>query len=167
MSKNLIFRYAQPEDVDKITELEQACFPAAEAATHQSIADRVQAYPRHFFLLCDGDRVISFVNGLVTDIPDLTDEMYERADMNKEDGAWQMIFGVDTHPDYRKQGLAARVLEKFIDAAQKEGRKGVVLTCKDRLVHYYAKFGFVDEGISESTHGDVMWHQMRLTFNRP
>jgi len=166
MSKNLTFRYAQPEDVDKIADLERACFPAAEAATHQSIEDRVKAYPRHFFLLCDGDRVISFVNGLVTDIPDLTDEMYERADMNQEDGAWQMIFGVDTHPDYRKQGLAARVLEKFIDAAQKEGRKGIVLTCKDKLVHYYAKFGFVDEGISESTHGDVVWHQMRLTFNR-
>lgn len=88
MNKNLTFRYATPEDVDKIADLEAACFPAAEAATHQSIADRVKAYPTHFFLLCDGDRVISFVNGLVTDEPDLTDEMYERADMNQEDGAW-------------------------------------------------------------------------------
>ena len=77
-----------------------------------------------------------------------------------------MIFGVDTDPHRRKQGLASEVLEKFIDAAQAEGRQGVVLTCKDRLVHYYAKFGFVDEGISDSTHGDVVWHQMRLTFNR-
>ena len=86
--------------------------------------------------------------------------------MHQEDGAWQMIFGVDTDPQRRKQGLAGEVLEKFIDAAQAEGRQGVVLTCKDRLVHYYAKFGFVDEGISDSTHGDVVWHQMRLTFNR-
>ena len=166
MKQKYTFRFARQEDVDKIADLEAACFPAAEAATHKSIAERVKAYPSHFFLLCDGERVISFVNGLVTDQPDLTDEMYEHADMNKEDGAWQMIFGVDTHPDYRKQGLAARVLEKFIYAAQQEGRNGVVLTCKDRLVHYYAKFGFVDEGISESTHGDVVWHQMRLTFNR-
>ena len=106
------------------------------------------------------------MNGLVTDHPDLTDEMYEKADMHQEDGAWQMIFGVDTDPHRRKQGLAGKVLEKFIDAAQAEGRQGVVLTCKDRLVHYYAKFGFVDEGISDSTHGDVVWYQMRLTFNR-
>ena len=36
---------------------------------------------------------------------------------------------------------------------------------KERLIHYYAKFGFVDEGVSEkSTHGNVVWHQMRLTF---
>ena len=32
------------------------------------------------------------------------------------------------------------------------------------LVGFYAQFGYEDEGISESTHGDVVWHQMRLTF---
>ena len=36
--------------------------------------------------------------------------------------------------------------------------------CKDRLVHYYAGFGFVSEGVSGSTHGGVVWYQMRLTF---
>ena len=51
-----------------------------------------------------------------------------------------------------------------LNQAKKEGKKGIVLTCKDRLVHYYAKFGFVNEGVSESTHGDVVWYQMRLTF---
>ena len=45
-----------------------------------------------------------------------------------------------------------------------QGRRGLVLTCKDRLVHYYAKFGFVSEGVSSSTHGGVVWYQMRLTF---
>ena len=44
------------------------------------------------------------------------------------------------------------------------GRKGIVLTCKERLIGFYAQFGFVDEGVSVSTHGDVVWHQMRLTF---
>lgn len=41
-----------------------------------------------------------------------------------------------------------------------------MLTCKERLVPYYAKFVFVDEGVSEkSTHGNVVWHQMRLSFD--
>ena len=32
-------------------------------------------------------------------------------------------------------------------------------------IRYYAKFGFVDEGVSDkSSHGNVVWHQMRLTF---
>ena len=90
--------------------------------------------------------------------------MYETATMHDENGAWQMIFGLDTDPDYQHQGLAAKVLTAFIEQAREEGRKGLVLTCKNRLIHYYARFGFVDEGVSGSTHGNVVWHQMRLTF---
>lgn len=40
----------------------------------------------------------------------------------------------------------------------------MVLTCKDALIPYYAKFGFVNEGVSASVHGNVTWNQMRLTF---
>ena len=56
------------------------------------------------------------------------------------------------------------LLKRAIDDAGKQGRRGLVLTCKERLVPYYAKFGFVNEGVSSSTHGGVTWHQMRLTF---
>lgn len=53
----------------------------------------------------------------------------------------------------------------MIADAKEQGRKGLVLTCKDRPVHYYAKFEFVDEGVTDkSAHGNVSWHQMRLTF---
>lgn len=41
----------------------------------------------------------------------------------------------------------------------------IVLTCKERLIPYYEKFGFKDEGVTDkSIHGNVEWHQMRLTF---
>ena len=75
-----------------------------------------------------------------------------------------MIFGVNTLPEYRRHGYAGQLLRRAVADARQQGRKGLVLTCKDRLVHYYAKFGFVSEGISGSTHGDVTWYQMRLTF---
>jgi predicted GNAT family acetyltransferase len=84
--------------------------------------------------------------------------------MHDEQGEWQMIFGVNTIPSYRCRGLAEMVLRRVIDDARAQGRKGLVLTCKDRLVHYYAKLGFVSEGISGSEHGGVVWYQMRLTF---
>ena len=48
--------------------------------------------------------------------------------------------------------------------AEKEGRRGLVLTCKKELIHYYGKFGFLNEGISVSVHGNVVWYQMRFTF---
>lgn len=44
------------------------------------------------------------------------------------------------------------------------GCAGLVLTCKEHLLHYYAKFGFVSEDVSHSTHGGAVWYQMRLTF---
>lgn len=90
--------------------------------------------------------------------------MYAKADLHNEDGAWQMIFGVNTIPAYRKHGYAGELLKCAIEDARKHGRKGLVLTCKDHLVHYYAKFGFENEGISESEHGGVRWNQMRLKF---
>ncbi len=160
----MILRTATARDLDALTAVEAACFPAAEAATREELAERLRAYGDHFWLLFDGETLVSFVDGMVTDLPDLTDEMYADTSFHDENGAWQMIFGVNTLPAYRKQGFAGRLLERAIADAKAQGRKGLVLTCKDRLVHYYAKFGFVNEGVSESVHGGVTWYQMRLTF---
>ena len=99
---------------------------------------------------------------MVTDARDLSDEMYERASLHDENGAWQMIFGVNTIPACRRHGYAGELICRAIQDAKKQGRKGLVLTCKDRLVPYYAKFGFVNEGVSDSAHGNVVWNQMRL-----
>ena len=157
-------RTATSADLAAVGQIEAECFPAAEAATELSLARRLALYPNHFWVLMDGKQLVGFVNGMATDEPDLRDEMYDDAALHNENGAWQMIFGVDTIPAYRRRGCAAMLLEYVIAEARRQGRKGLVLTCKDRLVHYYAKFGFVSEGISGSTHGDVTWYQMRLTF---
>lgn len=157
-------RTATAADLAEIAQIEAICFPAAEAATPASFAQRLQHYPNHFWVLLDGAVMVGFVNGMVTDERDLQDEMYDNASMHKENGAWQMIFGVDTVPAYRRRGCAAQLLNHVIRQAREQGRKGLVLTCKKPLLHYYGKFGFVNEGISQSTHGDVRWYQMRLTF---
>lgn len=157
-------RTATINDLEAIAAVEAECFPAAEAATKEEFAERLKYYGDHFWLMFYGDRLIAFVDGFVTDQPDLTDEMYENASMHNEKGAWQMIFGVNTIPSYRQHGYAGELIRKAILDAKSRGRKGLVLTCKDKLIHYYVSFGFVDEGISESVHGNVVWHQMRLTF---
>lgn len=158
-------RTAQMDDVDAVAAVEKECFPPAEAATREEFAERILHYGNHFWLMYDGDKLAAFVDGFVTDAPDLADEMYERADMHNEAGAWQMIFGVNTMPEYRRRGLAGELIRCAIDNALEAGRKGLVLTCKDELVHYDAGFGFKDEGITDkSTHGNVAWHQMRLEF---
>ena len=67
-------------------------------------------------------------------------------------------------PEYRKKGYAEKLINELISDAKTQGKKGVVLTCKDVLVSYYEKFGFENEGVSESTHGGVVWYAMRLKF---
>ena len=161
----MIIRHAAEEDIPALAAVEAECFPPAEAATEKEFMERVHCYGDHFWLLYEAGKLIAFVDGFVTDEPDLTDEMYENAAMHNENGAWQMIFGVNTLPDYRRHGYAGTLLRRAIDDARLQGRKGLVLTCKERLIPYYAAFGFKDEGVSaKSTHGNVVWHQMRLAF---
>ena len=152
-------------DLEAVAAVEVECFPAAEAATKESFAARLASYPSHFLLAFEQGKLVGFIDGLVTNEENLTDAMYDQADLHNETGAWQMIFGLNTIPEKRRQGIAASLIHAFQEMAQEEGRCGIVLTCKERLVHYYAKFGFVDEGISSSTHGGVVWHQMRWKVN--
>ena len=157
-------RTATIYDLDAVTALEAVCFPPAEAASKESFRTRLETFGDHFWLMYDGDNLVSMVNGMVTDLPDLVDEMFHDAGMHDPKGKWQMIFGVDTHPEYQRKGCAEQVLKRAIADSREQGRAGLVLTCKDKLVHYYAKFGFEMEGLSSSEHGGAVWYQMRLTF---
>lgn len=171
----MLIRHATMEDLDAIEAVEAACFPPAEAASNESLTARVATYPDHFWLLISTDAddvsfpsaveegtLVGFVNGMTTNEPDLADVMYDDASMHDGHGDWQMIFGVDVAPVYQHRGCASHLLRRVILDATIAGRKGIVLTCKERLIGFYARLGFVDEGVSASTHGHVVWHQMRL-----
>ena len=164
LKENIYIRRGQTGDLDALAALEAACFPPAEAATAEQLKERLDHYAGHFWLLFRGEQLIAFIDGFVTDEPDLRDEMYENAGAHQEDGAWQMIFGLNTHPDDRRHGYAGLLIKRMIEDAREQGRKGLVLTCKEALIPYYRKFGFADEGVSASVHGGVTWYQMRLRF---
>ncbi len=158
-------RHATKHDISAISEVEAKCFPPSEAASEKAFTQRVENYGNHFWLMYENDKLIAFVDGFVTDESDLTDEMFADATMHNENGAWQMIFGVNTLPEYRNNGYASELLRRAVDEAKEQGRKGVVLTCKDKLLPFYARLGFVDEGVTDkSTHGNAVWHQMRIIF---
>ena len=135
-------RYATLADLDAVAAVEAECFPAAEAATKAEFAERIQAYGSHFWLLFESGTLIAFVDGFVTNEPDLTDEMYAQASLHDPHGAWQMIFGVNTLPAYRGHGYASSLLRRAIADARAQGRRGLVLTCKPELLAFYAALGF-------------------------
>ena len=84
--------------------------------------------------------------------------------MHMEDGQWQMIFGVATLPAYQKMGCASKLMEHVVEDVKAQGRKGIVLTCKESLIPFYEKFGYINEGKSMSKHGGAVWYDMRLVF---
>lgn len=166
----LKIRHAKTDDVDKISDIEQKCFPPAEAAGRAAIERRVKAFPSHFWLLFDcaedgkEQGLVSFINGMTTNERNLTDEMYENESLHDENGKWQMIFGVDTNPAFQHRGYASRLMEQVVSDCKKSGRRGIVLTCKEKLRGFYERFGFACEGVSSSVHGGAVWLQMRLEF---
>ena len=71
----MLIRTATIEDLDAVTAVEAECFPPAEAATRSDFKQRLAHYSNHFWLMFDEDKLIAFVDGMVTDMADLTDEM--------------------------------------------------------------------------------------------
>jgi len=160
----MVIRNADMRNLDAIAKLEALCFPPSEAAAREEFEARLLVYPSHFWLLEDAGELIGLINGMVTDEPTIRDEMFEHAALHQERGAWQAIFGVNTSPARRRQGCAAGMMKRVIADARDQGRKGCILTCKDALVHYYEKFGYRNEGVSQSVHGGAVWYDMRLEF---
>ena len=159
-----MIREVRMDDLDRLAIIEAASYPSAEAAGRESIRKRMESFPECFWILEEDGIIKSFINGMATDEADLTDIMYDDAKLHKKDGERQMIFSVVTDEEYRGCGLASEVMNKVIEDSRKRGRKGIVLTCKDRLRKFYESFGYADEGISQSNHGDTLWYKMRLTF---
>lgn len=162
--EEITIRYVKPEDAERVTMVEGTCFPPAEAASRERIEARIQAFPKNFWVAEADGCVVGFINGMACERRTIVDEMFENAGMHDDAGAWQSVMSIAVLPEYQRHGIAARLMNTLIDDAKAAGRKGCTLTCKDRLIHYYAKFGYKDEGVSASEHGGAVWYDMVLEF---
>lgn len=153
-------RLATKEDLNEIIKIESICFPEAEAAKESDFQKRFDAFKENFIIAEDNGKIIGFINGCTTDLPELPDELQ----LHKKHGDYQTIFGLDVLPDYRRNGVAAQLMNYFIELSKERGKKGMVLTCKIHLIHYYEKFGFKHQGVSASEHGGAVWNDMVLIF---
>lgn len=161
---NITIRRASIEDLDEVTKVEASCFPEAEAATRASLQQRINTFSESFFVAEIDREIIGFINGCIINETVIYDELYEDSTLHIPDGDYQTVFGLDVIPDYRNHGIAAQLMNYMIEVSKASGRKGIILTCKDRLINYYAKFGYVNKGVSESIHGGAEWYDMILEF---
>lgn len=157
-------RQAAIDDLDAVTKVEAVCFPPAEAAGREAFKKRLKAFPESFFIAEIDDEIIGFINGCITNSTTIYDELYEDASLHNSDGNYQTIFGLDVIPKYRNQGIAVQLMNHMIEVAREAGRKGLILTCKSNLIHYYEKFGYANKGLSESVHGKAEWYDMMLEY---
>ena len=160
----LIIRRAGLGDLNAVAQVEAACFPPAEAASRDSLAKRLTAYGDSFLVAEQDGEIIGFINGSVVDNETITDAMFDDISLHQPDGRYQAIFGLDVLPAYRRQGVAANLMECLIDMARQAGRTVLILTCKEHLLHYYEKFGYINLGVSQSVHGGAVWYDMILRF---
>jgi ribosomal protein S18 acetylase RimI-like enzyme len=156
----MIIRKVDINDLDAVTRLENICFPEAEAATKESFEYRIAAFPESFYVALENDEMIGIVNGCVTDSLVISDDLFEPGGGHNPNGRNQAIFGLLVDPRYQKRGIAANLMNYFMDAARQAGRDKMILTCKEHLIKYYEKFGYVNYGISKSTHGGAVWYDM-------
>ena len=79
--------------------------------------------------------------------------------------AWH-IMNVAVDPDYRRRGIATRLLERVFEATRDDQRRGYTLEVRvsnDRAISLYEKLGFERQGIRRGYYTDnredalIMW----------
>lgn len=123
----MIIRTATIDDLPQIAAVESECFPPAEAATKEEFADRLIHYANHFWLMFDeqnDNKLVAFVDGFVTNEPDLTDEMYEKASMHDEKRCLADDFRGEYNPVLSKTRAGRRTAGAGDRRCQKTGKEG-------------------------------------------
>lgn len=160
-----IIRQAVADDITKIAEVEEKCFPPSEAATIKSFFERFMAFPECFLVAEADGKVVGHINGCVTDAPKLSDALYHNTALHMPEAPWQTVFGIAVLPEYQRQGIARALMGKFKEETKNRGKKGIVLTCKDEKIGFYESLGFTYDGVSASSHGGARWNDMILKFS--
>lgn len=157
------FRYIEQEEAEQAAYIESVCFPPNEACKKEHMKERIAKASEQFLVAVDGEsgKIAGFFNGLATMETKFRDEFFTDAELHDPKGDHIMLLGLDVLPEYRMQGLARELVERYAAAERARGRKAMLLTCLQNKVKMYEKMGFVDLGIADSVWGGEEWHEMR------
>jgi ribosomal protein S18 acetylase RimI-like enzyme len=158
----LNIRNVEESDLDACFEVETACWPPEEAALKETIGRRIRVFPQGFFVAETDGRVVGMLNSCSTNREELGDESLKQLVGHDVNGRNMVVFALGVLPEYRKHGIAAELMRKFIAFAKALQKDKVLLICKSYLVPYYERFGFAHTGLSASCHGGTAWQQMAL-----
>lgn len=162
MTSKYEFRDIRPEEADQAILIEQICFPPNEACSAKSMRERTENASETFLVAVDREtgKIAGFLNGVATDEDVFRDEFFTDITLHDPKGKNIMLLGLDVLPEYRHQGLAREIMNRYVAREHAKGRKCLYLTCLDNKVEMYKKMGYTDDGISGSVWGGEEWHDM-------
>ncbi len=162
MTEKFEFRDVRPDEAEQTIVIEQICFPPNEACSAKSMRERVANAAETFLVAVDKEtgKLAGFLNGVATNEEVFRDEFFTDITLHNPEGKNIMLLGLDVLPEYRHQGLAREIMNRYVSREQAKGRKCLYLTCLDGKVEMYKKMGYTDDGISGSMWGGEKWHDM-------
>ncbi|MDM5340981.1 GNAT family N-acetyltransferase [Fictibacillus enclensis] len=153
-------RKVHPADLEQLLVIENEGFSREEAATKEALVERIQRIADTFIVAETDEKILGFINGPVINQPYITDGLFKEIIENPKRGGYQSVLGLAVSKQARNQGIAKLLIEKMEELMRENEREGITLTCKQELVSFYEKLGFVNHGISESKHGGVTWYNL-------
>lgn len=162
ISERFEFRTIKLGEEEQAVNIEQICFPPNEACKREHMLERINGARDMFLVAIDKETglIAGFLNGVATDEEAFRDEFFTDISLHNPNGKNIMLLGLDVLPEYRMKGLAREIVRRYMVKEEEKGRRKAVLTCLDEKVEMYKKFGFIDDGIANSSWGGEQWHQM-------
>ena len=153
-------RNVQTTDLEQLLLIENEAFSIDEAATKEAFVKRIRLIADTFIVAEKNGEILGYINGPIINQPYITDNLFKEIKENPQSGGYQSVLGLAVSKQARNQGIAKILIEKMEELVEENERKGITLTCKQELVSFYEKLGFVNHGMSESTHGGVSWYNL-------
>lgn len=157
-------RSAKVSDATRCFTIEETAYEGDEAATQEKITKRIKTYPDGFLVIEINKEIAGFINCGCADKVEMSDEAFKELVGHDPNGKHCVIMSVVVHPDYQKQGIAVVLMENFILRMRRLQKESIQLMCRTHHIGFYEQFGFRYIKPSESLHGGLQWHEMKLNL---
>lgn len=145
--ENLVYRKAENEDIDNLVKLRleyvKADYGGIDAETETTLRAQLNEYfPAHLgndifgFFCFDGEKAVSMVILYIMDKP---------AFVTTPSGRTGTLLSVVTLPEYRRKGIAGKLVKMALEKAKQLGAEFVELQATADGAPLYKKIGFKDK----------------------
>ncbi|GAP03025.1 hypothetical protein FPFC_040150 [Fructobacillus pseudoficulneus] len=157
----ITFGKPNEKDLDKIMNIENSGFSEAEAATRESMLERIKVIPDTFIVAYDEqNEPAGYIVGPASKDRFISDELFETSVPNLAEAPYQTVLSLVVSPNKQKMGIAGQLLQELAVVAKQQGRQLITLTCLENLVPFYQRNGYQVDGISDSQHAGETWYNM-------